>query len=94
MTDLPERARKLAKQFITEQNETYSPATREEEEAELSKLAALILAELQAERARTTERIVSFYLIGKSGPAYLYANELRAAGMDKPNEERKYADAK
>jgi hypothetical protein len=55
---------------------------------------ALILAELQAERARTTERIVSFYLIGKSGPAYLYANELRAAGMDKPNEERKYADAK
>jgi hypothetical protein len=50
MTDLPERARELAKQFITEQNETYSPETREEEEAELSKLADLILAELQAVR--------------------------------------------
>jgi hypothetical protein len=61
MTDLPERARGLAKQFITEQNETYSPETREEEEAELSKLASLILTFGQAERERTIEETVAAF---------------------------------
>jgi hypothetical protein len=86
MTDLPERARKLAKQVITEQNETYSPETREEEEAELSKLASLILAFGQAERERTIEEAIAFYDTFAPGRG----DTLRADAL----KERKDADAK
>jgi hypothetical protein len=93
---LPERARELAKQFITEQNETYSPETREEEEAELSKLAALILAELQAERERAIEECIEVIELDKSTFETCGRNtkgHARAIMLCREVKERKHADA-